>query len=231
MKTGRIPVVIGGKHSNFKIGRGANFEWQHDAHLQGNTLTVFDNGAGEGRSSESHSRALRIHLNFKSRQATLEHAYVSNPPVKGTSQGSVQIMPDGNTFVGWGNSPYFTEFSNSGGRQLFSIHLRPPLQSYRGYRFPWSAQPNPAVTPPSVAASAKSSRTTVYASWNGATDVSSWQVLAGPGQSLTTMKPVGRFRKTNFETTMSVASTAPYFAVQAIASSGQVLGTSAPVPR
>jgi hypothetical protein len=42
------------------------------------------------------------------------------------------------------------------------------------------------------------------------------------------MNRVGQFRKTNFETTMNVRSSGPYFAVQAIGSGGQVLATSGP---
>ncbi len=45
-QTGRILWTLGGKHSSFKIGRGANFEWQHDAAmLPDGTITVFDDGA------------------------------------------------------------------------------------------------------------------------------------------------------------------------------------------
>ena len=111
---------------------------------------------------------------------------------------------------------------------LFSIHFDKPLQSYRGFRYQWWGQPT---TPPSVAASPAGKGTTVYASWDGATTVAAWQVLAGPTQDPTTMTPVGKFTDTNFETTMSVSSAQPYFAVQALGSRGQVLATSAGVPR
>ena len=46
MRTGRVSTVIGGKHSSFRMGRGTQFEWQHDAHmLPDGTITVFDNGS------------------------------------------------------------------------------------------------------------------------------------------------------------------------------------------
>jgi hypothetical protein len=227
MKTGKIPYNFGGKNSSFKFGKGANFSWQHDATMQPDgTITVFDDGDGNYK-SENQSRALRLHVDYQYHRVTLVHAYTHKPPLLTNAQGSVQVLGDGNTFVGWGNAPYFTEFSGSG-RQLFSIHFDKPLESYRGFRFPWWGQPR---TPPSVAASAKGPRTTVYASWNGATDVSAWEVLAGASKDPSTMSPVGRFSKSYFETTMTVTSTRPYVAVQALNSAGQVLGTSAAVSR
>jgi hypothetical protein len=228
MKTGKIPYIFGGKNSSFKLEPGTSFSWQHDAMMQRDgTMTVFDDGAGYYK-TESQSRALHLYIHYKSHQITLIHAYTHNPPLLANSQGSVQILPDGNTFVGWGAQPYFTEFSKHGGRQLFSIHFNQPLQSYRGFRYQWWGQP---VTPPSIAASPTGNGTTVYASWNGATTVAAWEVLAGPTQSPATMTPVGKFTDSAFETTMSVPSTQPYFAVQALGSSGQVLGTSAAVAR
>lgn len=225
-RSGRILWTLGGKHSSFKMGPGTTFEWQHDARMQRDgTITVFDDGSDGIQNNERQSRALRIRLDFKHHRATLVHAYTNRPPLLSDSQGNVQVLPDGNTFVGWGEQPYFTEFSKSSGRQLFTVHFPAPLQSYRGYRFRWWGQPT---TPPSVAASGTSSGTTLYASWNGATNVAGWQVLAGPGPGL--LLPVEQFPTSNsFETQMNVSSTGPYFAVQALDIRGQVLGTSATI--
>jgi len=54
-------------------------------------------------------------------------------------------------------------------------------------------------------------------------------VLAGPSPNR--LSTVGQFPKTFFETTMTVSSTQPYFAVQALGSNGGVRATSAPVAR
>jgi len=228
MKTGKIAYNFGGKNSSFKLQPGAHFEWQHDATMQPNgTITVFDDGAGNYK-SEPQSRGLRLFIHYKSHQITLAHAYTNKPPLLTNAQGSVQALPDGNTFVGWGSAPYFTEFATGSGQQLFSLHFKKPLQSYRGFRFPWWGQPR---TPPSVAASANGSQTTVYASWNGATTVSAWQLLAGQTRNPALMNRVAKFPKSYFETTMTVSSKQPYIAVQALNSAGQVIGTSAAVSR
>jgi hypothetical protein len=220
-QTGKIIWSLGGKHSSFKIGRGANFAWQHDAEMQPDgTITLFDNGAGTYR-TENQSRALRIRLN--GRRATLVHAYPHKPSLLSENEGNVQVLPNGNLFVGWGSSPYFSEI-RSGGRQLFSVRMKSPLQSYRAYREGWWGQP---ASPPDIAVSATTGGARVYASWNGATAVASWRVLAGPSQG--SLVPVTQAPHNNFETTMFAPNPGPWYAVQALASDGRVLGISAPV--
>jgi hypothetical protein len=223
-RTGKILWELGGKHSSFKMGPGTQFQWQHDARLQRDgTITLFDDGSDGDQTDATQSRGLRISLNFRTHRATLVHAYTNTPPLLSASQGNVQVLPDGNTFVDWGQQPYVTEFSKRG-RQLFSVHFRSPLQTYRGYRFQWWGQPT---TPPSLTATSASGATTLYASWNGATDVAGWQVLAGPTPA--TLLPVEQFPSSSFETQMAVSSTGPYFAVQALDIRGQVLATSSSV--
>jgi hypothetical protein len=65
---------------------------------------------------------------------------------------------------------------------------------------------------------------TVYASWNGDTRTATWQVLAGPTpQQLT---PVTSAPRDGFETAITTPGAEAYVAVQALSSSGAVLGTS-----
>jgi hypothetical protein len=223
--TGKIVWALGGKHSTFRIGNGANFSWQHDAMMQSNgDLTVFDNGAGYQK-TERQSRGMRIRLNTATRQATLVRQYAHAPPVLSISEGSVQPLSNGNVFVGFGNNPVFAEYTSSG-KQFFSGNFRSPVQFHRAYRLGWSAQPTGV---PYAAAAPTSSGTVVYASWNGATNIASWRVLAGP--SAGTLQPVASRGFNGFETGISTSSTQPYFAVQALNGAGRVLGTSAAVPR
>ncbi len=223
--TGKILWVLGGKHSSFKLGHGANFSWQHDARMQSNgNITVFDDGAGY-KKTESQSRGMLIHLNMRTHQATLVHQYAHVPPVLSPAEGSLQPLYDGDVFVGFGSNPYLAEFTK-GGRQIFSASFPYPVEFYRAYRSQWSGQPTGS---PYAAASAAGSGTTVYASWNGATNIASWRVYAGSspgGMSYVTQQP---FRA--FETAISTPSAGPYFSVQAVDAQGHALGTSAPVTR
>jgi hypothetical protein len=64
----------------------------------------------------------------------------------------------------------------------------------------------------------------VYVSWNGATEVATWAVLAGRRQGR--LKSLGEVRRNGFETAMVVRTSDPYVAVRAKDRSGRVLGTS-----
>jgi hypothetical protein len=130
-------------------------------------------------------------------------------------------MPNGNAFLGWGSEPYFSEFSKRG-RLLFDARFPRPVVSYRAYRFPWTGHPTDA---PDVAASVRrDDRLIVYASWNGATNVTTWQVLTGPRPDV--LRPARSADRDGFETAIRVRTTAPYVAVQAKDRSGQVIATS-----
>lgn len=223
--TGKIVWVLGGKHSTFRIGSGANFSWQHDAMMQPNgDIMLFDNGAGYRR-TEKQSRGMRIRLNMSKRQATLVRQYAHVPSVVSVSEGSVQRLASGNVFVGFGNNPVFATYTNTG-KQIWTGGFRQPVQFHRALRFAWTAQPTGS---PFAAASPSGSGTTVYASWNGATNIASWRVLAGPSPGA--LAPVASRGFNGFETGIATSSTQAFFAVQALSSTGRVLGTSAPVPR
>ena len=68
---------------------------------------------------------------------------------------------------------------------------------------------------------------TLYASWNGSTEVTAWEVLSGPRPNR--LEPLGAVPRDGFETAMVVQTTDPYVAVRARVSSGEILGTSPPV--
>src|SRR5213076_1943029 len=92
--------------------------------------------------------------------------------------------------------------------------------SYRAYRFPWVGAPT---EPPALAARG-SGTVTAWASWNGATEVRRWQLLAGA--SATELRPVTTVGKKGFETTISAQLGGKFLAVRALDASGKVLRTS-----
>jgi Arylsulfotransferase (ASST) len=222
-RTGHVIWTLGGKNSSFSVGAGANFSWQHDAHLVGDTLTVFDDASNGFTQQESSSSGKVIRLDFANRTASLVHAYHHFPPLTASSQGSAQLLPGGDMFVGWGNQPDFSEYRPDG-HLVLSGSFPSGVQSYRAYRFQWSGQP---ATKPSVAlAPQPGGSVKVYASWNGATGVAAWRVLGGPTPHPTVR--LGERARTGFETEMQPGSEPAYFEVQALDSHGHVLGTSAP---
>ncbi len=64
----------------------------------------------------------------------------------------------------------------------------------------------------------------VYASWNGATEVATWEVHAGPSPHQ--LRFVGSVPRDGFETAMLVRTAEPYVVVKARHSLGRVLGAS-----
>ncbi len=224
-KTGRVLWTLGGKRSSFTMGPGTRFSWQHDARLDGHTLSLFDDASDGPSEQEAQSSAKVLNLNLRTMTATLVHRYTHSPALLAVSQGSAQTLANGDVFVGWGADPEFSEYSPSG-RQIFNGSFTLGVNSYRAYRFPWTGDPS---TPPAVAVSSSGDSVTVYASWNGATEVAAWRVIGG--NSPTSLSSLAQAARTGFETTIHLSSSEQYFAVQALNSRGEVLGTSAVTQR
>jgi hypothetical protein len=215
-QTGRVLWRLGGKRSDFTFGTGSRFEWQHDVreHAHG-LVSVFDNAAAPRE--EPQSRALLLALDVKRMHVSLEHAYTHRPdPVLSHFLGNAQLLADGNVFVGWGGAPYMTEFTRSGSI-AFDARLPRGGESYRAFRFPWVGRPTDE---PSLGAHAGN----LYASWNGATEVASWQLLEGTnGSDLRRTQTVPR---KGFETMLTPAAQARSAAVVALDRTGASLGAS-----
>ena len=220
----RVLWTLGGKASSFRLARGARFWFQHDAQMLPNgNLSLFDDEAGPPEKAPS-SRGLVLKLDRMRRTATVVRELRRSADTSAQSEGSLQMLPNGNLFAGFGAQPFFSEFSPRG-RLLFDASLPQDDGSYRAYRFPWQATPR---TRPDVAVRrAGPSSVSVYASWNGATEVAGWQVLAGSATG--SLAPVATARKTGFETAIDVNSSATSFAVRALGAHGRVLSTSATV--
>jgi hypothetical protein len=218
-RSGAILWRLGGKHSDFAIGPGAHFAWQHDVRRQPDgTLTIFDNGATPA--VEKRSRGLILELDERAMTATLLRQY-THPKILSGSQGSMQLLANGNVFVGWGEAPHVSEFDYSG-RMLFDAVLGKKYQSYRAFRLPWTGLPAEA---PAIAVTGAGRRRTAWASWNGATGVHSWQLLAGTQANA--MRAVSSTRSSGFESELRAdASAGPYLAVQALGAGGTLLGQS-----
>jgi hypothetical protein len=170
------------------------------------------------------SRGIVIEIDEEKMSATLLREYTSPEKLLTTSQGNVQLLPNTNVLIGWGSAPFISEFSYEG-KLLFDARFPPDVESYRAFRFPWKGYPTDA---PSVVAESRSDDEVVlYASWNGATEVTTWEVLAGPrpGQ----LGSVESFPRDGFETTMLVHTSDPYIAVRARDRYGRVLGANGPV--
>jgi Arylsulfotransferase (ASST) len=221
-RTGQIAWRLGGKQSSFQMGPGASPAWQHDAREEADgTVSFFDNGGTP--KIHSQSRVIVLALNKQTMTATLVSSFVHPTPLLAASQGDFQPLAGGNWFVGWGQDPFFSEFSPEG-KVLLDAHLPALSQSYTVFKFPWSGEPTQS---PAIAVRARSHGGLVaYASWNGATAVTQWRLLAGASPHALT--PVAAAPRSGFETAIALSSAPRYLAVQALGSGGAMLGMSAP---
>ncbi len=219
-RTGQTIWTMGGKHSTFFMDPGSQFVFQHDFRVDDShdtTFTVFDDGAGPPTVHKS-SRGLLLRLSADSVSVVAQ--YNHSPSFSSEYEGSVQPMANGDEFVGWGQYPYFSEYTRAG-KLVFDGQFVDLNSTYRTYRMAWSGMP---LTRPAVSLSSTGSSLRIYVSWNGATAVASWRVMAG--QSRGDLKPVSTAAKSGFETALTAPS-APYVAVQALSAGGKVLSTSA----
>jgi Arylsulfotransferase (ASST) len=221
--SGQIRWRLGGKHSSLKLGAGTREYWQHDAEWQpGGLISVFDNGSTPPK--EKQSRGILLKPDAAAHAVSLVKAF-TNPSrtLLAASQGNTLSLPGGNWLMGYGGLPNFTEYDSSG-HVLLDGTLGKNVQDFRTYLAPWSAT---APGKPSLSAKVAGGAATVAVSWNGATSVASWRVLAGSSSG--SLSPVATAAKAGFETTLKASTAGPYFAVQALDGSGNALGTSATV--
>ena len=218
-RTGEILWRLGGKRSDFTLGRNVRFAWQHDVrrHEDG-TISLFDNGAAPR--VHRQSRVIFLRVNLRRMRATLVRYVVHRPPRLAINQGNAQLLPNGHVLVGWGYEPYVSEY-DARGRVLLDLRLGSGADSYRAFRFGWTGRPG---TRPAVAVHGRR----VYVSWNGATEVARWQVLGG--QSRGNLQPFRTVRKRGFETS-APAPSGPWIAVRALDRAGRALATSRTVRR
>jgi hypothetical protein len=218
---GQVVWRLGGRQSSFRMGHGTRFYFQHHARPHGvSTLSLFDDG-GSPPQIEKQSRAILLDLDTSAMTATLRQEFLHPAGVAAANQGSMQVLPDGRVFVGWGNQPYFSEFAADG---KISLEGEFPVsdQSYRAFTAAWRGRP--AGQPDVVARVNPAGGTVVYVSWNGATEVAGWVVRGG--KTTSALSQVGQQEWLGFETAIAVAEAGPYFAVTAVDAQGKTLGES-----
>ena len=232
-KTGEVMWRLGGKKSDFEMGPGTQFAYQHDARRQRDgTITIFDNGntvfhKGIPEAIEE-SRGIVLELDEEKMKATLVREYKHPDKMFAHAAGNMQVLPNGNVFIGWGRALVFSEFSKEG-ELLYSASFPPSFSledgTYRAFRFPWSGRPggDPAV----AVRRRRGDGVKLYPSWNGATEVATWEVLAGPRPGH--LESLGSVPRDGFETALLATTSRSYVAVRAKHASGRVLGASKPV--
>ncbi|KAI1343523.1 ASST-domain-containing protein [Xylariaceae sp. FL0016] len=251
---GEVLWILGGKRNMFRDlsgGRATAIAYQHDARQTlasaddddagGNatvTVTVFDNGVEDGHPTAADTRGLKVRLDEAALTATVVAEYLNPHRVRGVSQGSFQPLDhNGHVLLGYGNTAAYTEFDARDGRPLCDVHFAPEsrfgtgdVQSYRVYKYAWRGWPR--TRPAAVVGHDGYKRWSVYASWNGATEVARW-VLQGAeamGAPEAGWRDLEIRTKVRFETGFELQTTyPPALRVVAMDAAGQQLGISQPL--
>ena len=206
-QTGAIIWRMGGKQNQFvfssvpSITDNPRFYYQHDIRrLDNGDLTLFDN---HNLHDSQFSRAREYVVDETAKTAQLVWEYYNSPTSFSPYMGNTQRLPNGNTLVGWGGNPTptLTEVKPDG-TKVFELTLDGTSIVYRSFRFTWHGFPTWS---PALVLTSSGGSSTLTFSWNGATEISSYQVFGGntnpPDQLL------GQPAKAGFETSFQLNAT------------------------
>lgn len=217
-KSADVNWVLGGSASDFEMGEGAAFAWQHDAvRRDDGMITLFDNHAAPRLGD---SRGLRLDVDEGAQKVSVDTEYPAPDDRSSGSQGNLQELDNGNVVIGWGSEPYFSEFTNDG-KLLYDATFTGG-SNYRAYRFDWQATPS---APPTATRSEPGEGITrVHMSWNGASDVAAWRILSGNSEEQ--LEETAVVDRTGFETAADITPAGSRIVVEAVNEDKERIGST-----
>lgn len=245
-KDGSIVWRLGGKQPSFDMG-DVLFSRQHDIRCTGQNgthtqVTMLDNAKGQDKQEPTWdwSRGLQINVDEVNKKASLaayyDHPYKDHAKEKrryAPRRGNMQLLDNGNVFMGWSERALQSEHAPDGALLMEAVFKADWIGSYRNYKFPFVGRP---ATKPDVHAKAqfedeelyKDLRTKVYVSWNGDTEVRTWE-LWGSRNGNDTMEKLDQRTRMGFETTFEYPDYAKYVRLDGLDNDGNVIGSSGEV--
>lgn len=223
---GEIIWRLGGLKSDFPIDEEWRFSRQHDVRFRGQNdshilLSMLDNAVGRDDQPPTYdfSRGLLVAIDEKNRQVTLQKRF-DHPLGHGhyaPRRGNYQVLDNGNVFIGWSERAIQSEHTPDGQPVMVARFKTDWLGTYRNYKFPFVGHPiePPVAVSQAYLTSSNYTRTKVYVSWNGATEIRTWNLYrtVANGQIDDHISTVG---KTGFETEISCDGLVSYIVVEAL---------------
>lgn len=232
---GHIMWEMGGANPTFSQ-TNFNFSSQHHARWVSENgthtvMTFFDNASNSFNTTNKFSHGYIVAIDHIANTATVIKEYGAPEPEGGmlsTSQGDMQILPNGNIHLGWGEHAYFSEHTAEGSAVMYAkvAQRASNVMIYRSYKFPWVGRP---LTKPALWTYSRTndeqSGMAFYVSWNGATEVTGWNFFAGHSAD-GPFRQVGTVRKEGFETAMRYLNVTGWAFAEAFDKDGNALGRS-----
>lgn len=240
-ETGEVIWRLGGDKSNFTLGEGVEFCWQHDTRFhqsfQGHEskgskeiISFFDNAAHTDVDENKDPLTIRpysegkvVEVDTEKKTATLLASFRAPGDLSAQSQGNTQILDNDNALVNWGFKGDVSEHRPDG-TPIFFAHfgsgeLGEGVQNYRAYKFNWHGYPteDPAVV---AFSNDDGDGVTVYVSWNGDTETKVWRFFDENHNYL------GESKRTGFETKFDSDKNAQSIIAEAYNSEGNQLVAS-----
>ncbi|KAJ6036797.1 hypothetical protein N7540_001076 [Penicillium herquei] len=172
---------------DFNLGLGASFCYQHDVRVVSEStdrvvLSLHNNANTESTRGAAVTTGMVLEVELAgSKNVTLKRSmWDQDDPVFSTAQGNFQSLPNGHVLLGHGAVPRFAEYNSTDALVMrASFGYDSNMESYRAYRSPWVGHPSTGPDAIACLTGDGTNRTTVFMSWNGATDVESWKVYSG----------------------------------------------------
>jgi hypothetical protein len=210
------------------------FSKQHDAKFLESSgtrhvISFMNNASDEEFQEETISAAMIVEVETGTTPMTARVVQRYNRPDGDLTRlrGNSQVLPNKNMFVCWSQGGYISEHSSEGDLLMSAKFTSPRFSSYRAYKFEFTGRPT---IPPDIVSSVWGSDeanlvTTIWVSWNGATDVASYNFYAQASQF---DKPVfiGNISKTGFESMFMASGYVDWVSAEAVDRDGNVMGTS-----
>lgn len=186
-KLGGLPGITS---SDFKTDKNLTFSFQHHARYLSTSedstkqlISFYDNSAhgtenknGRVVKYNEHSSGKIIEVDTKHWNAKLLFNGISPDNLLSKSQGSTDVLPNGNVLVNWGSEGAITEFK--GEKPIFNAfvdsgELGVHAENYRAFKSNWTGRPNEKIALLSEFTNDRS--TNIFVSWNGDTETKKWK--------------------------------------------------------
>lgn len=192
------------------------------------------------------SRGLVLTLDTEAMTVKIEKEFKAPSEIKAFRKGGMHYLPNRNALLGYGNEPALTEFAPNG-TILWDVRFGPlggdrgTADNYRSMKVNWTGHPtwNPSIAAgSSIQAPSQllnntlpqtAPNDTAYFSWNGATEMERWLVLASKESlDLTSIENLWtELPKLGFETSVQIGNAARYVRVVALGANDTILAASA----